>query len=97
MILGLLNLWDQPWIEDLDNMLSSEDSVELFDVQHWVKALLRLQLVQAVQQVEDRLLPYLVKLVLGREQLVVRNVGKDVALAKRKKIIAAGFVGIMFE
>ena len=66
MILGLLNLWDQPWIEDLDNMLSSEDSVELFDVQHWVKALLRLQLVQAVQQVEDRLLPYLVKLVLGR-------------------------------
>ena len=60
MILGLLNLWDQPWIEDLDNMLSSEDSVELFDVQHWVKALLRLQLVQAVQQVEDRLLPYLV-------------------------------------
>ena len=95
--MGLLNLWDEAWIEDLDNMLSSEDSVELFDVQHWVKALLRLQLVQAVQQVEDRLLPNLVKLVLGREQLVVRNVGKDVALAKRKQCVAARFVEIMFE
>ena len=91
MILGLLNFWDEAWVEDLDNMLSGEDSVELFDVQHWVEALLRLQLVQAVQQVEDRLLPYLVKLVLGREQLVVRNVGKDVALAKRKQFITTRF------
>ena len=91
MILGLLNLWDEAWVEDLDNMLSGEDSVELFDVQHWVEALLRLQLVQAVQQVEDRLLPYLMKFVLGREQLVIRNVGKDVALAKRKQFITTRF------
>ena len=65
-------------------LLGGEDLVELLDVEHRVKPLLRLQLAQAVEQVENRLLSYLMKPMLGGQQFVVGNVGEDIALAERR-------------
>ena len=65
-------------------LLGGEDLVEPLYVQHRVEPLLGLQLGQAVEKVENWLLSYPMNLLLGRQQFVVWDVGKDIALAERK-------------
>ena len=70
-----------------EDLLGGEDLVKPLNVEHRVEPFLRLQLAQAVEQMENWLLSNLVDLVLGGEQFVVWNVGKDIALAEEGNII----------
>ena len=78
-------------------LLCGEDLVEPLDVEHRVKPFLRLEFAQAVEQVENWLLSYLMNLVLGSQQFVVWDVGKDIAFAERKYHFPVEFLFISIQ
>ena len=75
---------EQARVSKSEALLGGEDLVESLYVQHRVEPFLGLQLGQAVEKVENRFLSYPMNLLLRRQQFVVWNVGKDIALAESK-------------